>query len=320
MVNHPLGSNGKVVNTVPCPSCSSPGTVSQGSFPEFRSHRFGGVPASIAFSAGILYRCSTCDLRFRRSALSQEVLTQLYEKLPSDVWKSDRPRHYWPRALKLMERYSPNRTVLDVGCFRGDFLAWLPNQWNRLGVEPVRSARLVAQERGIPLSGRVLGEVRSLPEPPGAIILFDLLEHLVNPLEGLGQAKDLLVGEGVIIALTGSANTLPFRLFGSDYWYCALPEHVSFLTLRWFHWAAGQLGLSVVWFEYLASEPGGLLQSGWNFARLSAYSALQRMRRNGVPERWFSHLPFFRQVAFWESPPWWQQAKDHILIALQRHG
>lgn len=303
-----------------CPSCAYSPLTDRGALPPFESNTFGGHPTDAPLEAGHLLSCVNCGFYFRHPQVSQEVLTRLYRKLPPTVWESDEPRPHWPRTLELMERYSPNRVVLDVGCFSGDFLSWLPDGWRKMGVEPGAAARQKALSRGIELVGEAVERIDSVPEPAGIVILFDLLEHLTDPFDALAHLKKFLAPEGSLIVLTGAADTLAWKIFGSDYWYCALPEHVSFFTLRWFRWASRKLGLSVVSHDYLSSEHPDVKQACFNFIRLLAYASIRRLRRGGVPEPLLGRVPLIRRVARWKSPPWWRQAKDHILIVLKSEG
>jgi|GEM_PF-1358375 len=301
---------------VGCPSCASLALTDKGILPEPRPYVFGGSKVDIALEAGHLYRCLKCDLYFRYPCVSQTTLTKLYEKLPPTVWECNSARPYWALVLKLIEQYSANRDILDVGCFRGDFLSWLPNDWRKIGVEPNARARQVALERGVEMVGYAVEHTPSGLEAIGAITLLDVLEHVVDPLDVLGRLAKLLAHNGSIIIMTGAPDTLPWRIFGCDYWYCSLPEHVSFFTLNWFRWAAKHLGLSVRWFCYLSSEPSTFKQSSLNCLRLSAYALARHLRRLGIPQSMLASFPLIRKPAMWSSPPWWREAKDHILIVL----
>jgi hypothetical protein len=36
------------------------------------------------------------------------------------------------------------KSIVDIGCFAGDFLHWLPEGWEKWGIEPAAAAREVA--------------------------------------------------------------------------------------------------------------------------------------------------------------------------------
>jgi SAM-dependent methyltransferase len=301
-----------------CPACGSLSLVDKGALPEFRPHVFGGKEVGVSLKAGHLVRCLKCDLHFRYPSVSQAVLTKLYENLPASVWECSEPRPYWPQVLELMNRYSSNRTVLDVGCFAGDFLHWLPGHWHKLGVEPNAAVGELARARGIDLVGTGIEEINVNRAAAGVITLIDVLEHLVNPFDALRNLRQLITGNGSIIVLTGAVDSVPFRIFGCDYWYSSLPEHVSFFTLDWFRWVSKELGFCMSWYRYISSKPADVKTSLPNLLRQSAYSLVRCLRRSGMSENVIARAPVVQRVARWSSPPWWREAKDHILIVLAR--
>src|SRR5712691_5498037 len=119
-----------------CPACENRVLESRGSLPELRPEIFGGTSVGVRLDAGNLVHCPVCGLFFRAPYVTQAALTDLYANLPPTVWESKEPRPVWPLILELMLRYSVNRSVMDVGCYSGDFLAWLPPVWRKIGVEP----------------------------------------------------------------------------------------------------------------------------------------------------------------------------------------
>ena len=297
-----------------CPACGSRFWKNCGRLPELRQ-TFGGLPVEVTLESGDLLHCSECDMYFREPYVSQSVLNGLYARLPATVWACDNPRPYWPQVLELMLRYSPNRTVMDVGCFTGSFLEWLPGSWRKLGIEPSAAARTIARDKGFWVCGS-LDELVELSEHVGVMVLCDVLEHVVNPVAMLSILAGKLSPGGSLIVLTGATDTVPWRLFGCDYWYCSLPEHVSFLSRRWFQWAAITLGMSIRWVRYLSSEPTSTAEWSRGLVRATAYTLARRLIRKGVSPGVVNKVPLLGRAARWTSPPWWRAAKDHVLIVL----
>lgn len=301
-----------------CPVCTNSTVIDRGQLPEILPYTFGDSKVDIFLEAGHLFHCFNCGLYFRYPYVCQPALVKLYKNLPATVWECREPSLQWPFIFKLMQLYSANKTVIDVGCFCGDFLRWLPDDWRKIGIEPNLAARKEALNNGIELIGDTPEELYSTVKEAGVITLLDVLEHVVNPLNFLSRLTKMLAPGGSIIILTGAADTFPWKVFGCDYWYCAIIEHVSFFTLRWFRWASKQLGLSVVQFRYISSLDTNLKESFLSLLRLSIYVAARRLRRFGISEQLLSHLPFFRRATKWPSTPWWREAKDHIIIVLKK--
>jgi SAM-dependent methyltransferase len=278
------------------------------------------MESELTLEAGHLYWCPRCDLRFRHPYPDQSALTALYEDLPETVWAFERERGVWRELLPLTEKYRGNRTILDVGCFRGDFLNWLPGPWRKLGIEPGTAAREAANSRGIELVGRTVEDARVATETVGIITLLDVLEHLHQPLATLARLREWLAPGGAIIVFTGSADTLPWRLCGRHYWYSALPEHVTFFSLRWFRWAARRLGMEIRSYTYLASDSYSRRRWLFQGTKLGLYTLFQRAQAAGLSENFLSNLPVVGRVARWRSAPWWNEATDHILVTLVKPG
>lgn len=298
-----------------CPSCGQAQVVNLGPLPDLPG-TFGGQAVRLSLTAGSLFHCRDCDLRYRHPYQSQDVLTGLYETLPPTVWRTDKAKPHWRVACQVMTARSPNQSVLDVGCFTGDFLAWLPSSWDKLGIEPNTAARTIAASRGIQMIGSTIDNIASDFTPPGTIVLFDVLEHMTEPLDFLGRLKALLAPGGLLVIVTGNTNSLAWRMFGRHYWYSSLPEHVSFFSPRWFRVAGARLGLSVVTCERISSGdrtgPPWLKQAG----QLSLYTLVQKLRESGLSDRHLRRLPLIRKAYTWRSVPWWTRAKDHVLVGL----
>jgi hypothetical protein len=138
----------------------------------------------------------------------------------------------------------------------------------------------------------------------GSVVLFDVIENIVEPLAFLGRLKTFLAPRGCMLILTGAHDSLAWRLFGRRYWYASLPEHVSFFSLRWFRWAAAQLDMRVVAHRRICSERRSARSWAMQLVRLSLFSAVQHLRDLGTPERLLTVVPLMRKAAAWRSVPW----------------
>jgi SAM-dependent methyltransferase len=274
--------------------------------------------ATMQLHPGHLFVCADCGLQFREPSPNEVDLLRCYSALPDSIWQQSDPRPYWQMILQAMNRFAANRIVLDVGCYRGDFLVWLPAEWERFGVEPSQAAAKIAAERGIGILGKTLEDCCSPQSNFGCVTAMDIIEHLIRPMPFLQRIRDCLAPNGCIVIITGATDTLAYALFGRRYWYCSLPEHMTFYNLRWFQWAAKQLGMQLVYHKYFSSEPtnaGLWLRQG---VQLSLHTLVQALRRRGIPDRTIRYLPYGSLALSWRAVPWWKQAKDHILVVLTK--
>ncbi len=299
-----------------CPTCHSGDLSDIGALPAFDAYKFAGG-ASVTLDAGHLIRCDTCRLHFRYPSIPGDDLKALYREGAESAWQYDERRD-WAIVSGWLNQYCLNRSILDVGCFRGDFLRWLGDGWKLIGVEPSDKARGHASRHGIELVGYFLEDLEGMEPCFGAITLLDVLEHFPNPLRALRIAYELLTPGGVIVIYTGATDVSAWRLMGADYYYCAYPEHLSFINNQWIDWASRELGLAVLKRRRISHENGGFPERWMAGCRVLAHQVVKMLVRNGVSRSQLSYLPYFGRAATWTSPPWCAHIRDHILVCLRK--
>jgi hypothetical protein len=307
---------------VKCPSCSGSRIEDKGALPDIPANRFKGVCPEVIIESGNLLHCLDCDFYFRYPQQPPDVILELYKNLPPGTWGYSPGSCYWRLIASFAERYGANQTILDVGCFEGEFLQFLHGDWRRMGIEPNVSAAGKASLKGIEVIGHLLeSEVCQLRgKGIGVITLIDVLEHVPEPLSFLKSLTGMLASGGSMVIGTGAADSFPFRFFGRNYWYAAITEHVSYLTLNWFRWAAKKLGLSVICVRRVSSGEPNFFESQRTFLRLLFFSLSRDIcgLRNSNPL--ISRIPFFGRVTKWRYPPMWREARDHFVVVLRKDG
>jgi 2-polyprenyl-3-methyl-5-hydroxy-6-metoxy-1,4-benzoquinol methylase len=267
--------------------------------------------------ASFLYECLDCSLRFRYPAPTEEELTDYYAELPSeDLWQHGPDREVWREIRKALER-SPDRSVLDVGCFRGDLLAYLGKEWQRFGVELSDEARLVAESRGITILANSIESLSADGQQFGAITLIDVIEHLLCPMEALRKLLRRLQPGGQLVIFTGNTDAWSWRFAGLNYWYSGLPEHVAFFSPRWFQWAAPKLNCRLSTVRRLRYQPASVSTRLDETLKNIAYVAYHRLESLPGLVNVVSHIPVLNRIERWESC-WWTSARDHVLVVLTK--
>src|SRR5205814_10170100 len=77
------------------------------------------------------------------------------------------------------------------------------------------------------------------------IVMSQVLEHALDPLDGLGRAGELLAEDGVLaVAVPNFAG--PYQLLGSRDPFLTPPMHLNFFTPRSMRLAMESAGLRVV--------------------------------------------------------------------------
>ena len=106
-------------------------------------------------------------------------------------------------------------------------------------------------------------------------------------------------------------------LMGSRYWYCAIAEHISFLSPDWFRKAAEKLGLERKRIEMFSHKNVGWLirvsEVVKNFVHKFLPSVWRTLRRSGIGGFDCSRHPLLA-----EHPPSWLSAQDHMIVLLRK--
>lgn len=300
---------------VACIACDSKQVALLGPLPVFvQNESLDGGELTV----GSMYRCRDCSLLFRAPAATEAELAKYYGALSGDDWwQHDQEREVWHQIKTLVER-APGRSILDVGCFRGDLLAYLGESWDRFGVEPSIDARRIAVTRGIKIIGSSVEELDEGDRQFAAITLVDVVEHLPRPLEALQKLARMLQPGGLLVLFTGNTQAWSWRFAGTQYWYSAMPEHVAFFQPAWFKWAAPKLKCQVGSITRLRYEPASLPRRLDETLKNVIYVSYHRLA-NSVFRTPLLKLPIVGRVGKWNGS-WWTTARDHILVTLVKQS
>lgn len=201
-----------------------------------------------------LYRCSQCgfavfDPRFAGSSDFYECITtsdgSCYE---ADKWE-------FKQAIKDLKR-NHCRRVLDIGCGSGYFLDLLRGRLPEVeacGFEFNSEMANLVRSKGhnafAGASAEILLQTQKAESFDG-VCVFQLLEHVADPLEILRVAWQLLKPDGVLI-LAVPDNAGPVQYFGTALTELP-PHHLSRWRATTFRAALPRLGFKI---QRIAYEP-----------------------------------------------------------------
>jgi len=113
---------------------------------------------------------------------------------------------HFRRRLQRLAQFFPKRgRLLDVGCADGFFLQLArADGWEVFGIEISRSiAEEASQQLGIP----IVSSYQELPERPFDVLtLWEVIEHLPEPLATLSQLRERLRPGGALMLSTPNAG------------------------------------------------------------------------------------------------------------------
>ena len=261
-----------------CPDCGASQVRSLGPLPEGLS--FAGRRLQRPMPGGELLHCRRCDLRWRWPQRSDYAA--LYDNDCLDAWALGPLRVDQRLVLGAVEG-RPGGRLLDFGCYRGEFLARLPEGIERFGVEVSRAA---AQQAARHAGAQVVGALDQF-DPTlrfDTIVAMDVIEHVPSPRALMAQWLARLAPGGRLIVTTGDGGAALWRWAGSRWWYCQFPEHIAFISGPWLQHHLASLGAQLRGlrrFNYLdASGGAGRRWRAWlSYMARPGHHARKRVRR-----------------------------------------
>lgn len=207
---------------------------------------------------GALLRCKECgQLISQCSAADYWESMQEFDDpvgtLPvagSEQRRFRRSKGFLDRISKLLKQSPGQIRLLDVGCSSGAFLNTAVNLgFLAEGVEPAPKAAMAAQTAGLNVRQGLLQEVGYADGQFDAVTLFEVIEHLQQPLELLKEVHRILRPDGILLIGTGNAASWSMAVMGERWEYLSIAKHgghISFFSPESIAYLAQRSGFSVV--------------------------------------------------------------------------
>lgn len=141
------------------------------------------------------------------------------------------------------------RSVLDIGCGNGDFLAGFAGEGRRLvGIDPDPNARKVARTKGLEV---LTGTAEALPvaltgQRFDLITMTHVLEHCRDPALALRNVRNLLTASGVFFCEVPNCGSVYFQTYAPISEMLDVPRHLHFFTGTALSKLFAQSGLTVI--------------------------------------------------------------------------
>ena len=150
---------------------------------------------------------------------------------------------YFVDKLDIFSKLLPpnKRTILDIGCGSGEFLEFMKNSgWKAFGIEPSKEVFKKAKEKGVMVYNSSLEEFINQSNKKekkfDAIVLANVLEHVLKPKETIMTSKELLYPGGVVcIQVPNDFNQLQFlasKRVNKKKWWVAVPDHINYFNFQ----------------------------------------------------------------------------------------
>ena len=202
-------------------------------------------------SHGRILRCTSCGLAYRSFRPRSEQLGRLYRAADDSRYEAEMPNRWRTarRHKQIIDTYvSGKGSLLDVGCASGAFLRVMRDSgWDGDGIEPsesqfFRASKLLGESSSIQ---QCMLQDASLSKDYDLITLWDVLEHVTEPVEFLQLATFHLKSGGYLALNVPRVDSAVARLLGSR-WPLLLAEHLNYFTIPSLRICGEFAGLSLI--------------------------------------------------------------------------
>ena len=174
-----------------------------------------------------IVRCSKCDLVYVNPRLTKEELKEIYSfsknyylDLSQNSIRQKEEIKKFRGYIKIVEKNKKSGRILEIGCALGLFLKVAQEKnWEVYGVEFSNDLAQFAREKfGLNI---VTGEFEETEFPSDFLdvaVLWDVLEHMLNPLSTLKRIRKILRKDGYLFLtmpnINGFVPQTTYHLFG----------------------------------------------------------------------------------------------------------
>ena len=132
------------------------------------------------------------------------------------------------KYLDILERFLPAKgALIDVGAATGFFLKLAVDRgWTGIGIEPSAHASAAARNKGLDVRTGIFDSDSFPAESVDAITLWDVIEHVPDPVGLLRTVHATLRPGGLVAINTPDSGSLLARVLGSRWHLVVPPEHL----------------------------------------------------------------------------------------------
>ena len=188
--------------------------------------------------------CSQCSMMYVSPILKREPSEDWFRgSVELDSWvdvllnenqrKFDEPKFL--RGMKLLEEYStlPGRRLLDIGCAVGNFLLIARMKgWKGVGLELTQKAVDYCESINLDVRQEILTPNTFQKGSFDVVTMWDVLEHILDPIEILGTIYNVLKPGGLLLLRVPNGDSLAARILQEKCLVFAGYTHVSLFSTK----------------------------------------------------------------------------------------
>ena len=218
--------------------------------------------------------CKNCGLVYTNPRYQSDLVLESYQAVNDPTYEIERDgrlitfrRNLRPLEKMVVKGERPPR-LLDIGAHIGT-LVEVANElgWDAMGVEPSRWAAERGRERGLEILNSTLRDAKFETDTFDAVTIWDVIEHLSDPLGELCEIQRVLKPGGLLAVHTIDIDSLMSRAMGTR-WPWLMEMHQYYFSPRTLGAMVKQAGLKTEQVRY----QGRFLRLQYLVTRVAPYS------------------------------------------------
>jgi len=200
-----------------------------------------------------LVRCLTCGVIYENPRYPEEAILRGYESYDQQAHDSQhemRVNSFYRSLVGLKKNLPPTGSkVLDIGTAGGGFLeAATRFGYDAVGIEPSHFMVEQGKKKGLNIIQGVLKD-KVFPEASFDLVcLWDVLEHVTNPLNVLQVARKIVKPGGILLINYPDIGTWMAKLAGKKFWWI-LSVHMVHFDRRSIRYICEKAGFNVLHYQ-----------------------------------------------------------------------
>lgn len=187
--------------------------------------------------------CNNCSTLFTNPRPSFEIIKKFYSDSPSTnfwineffrpVMEARREKIFKPRAKDVNKLFKGHQVIGDIGAGFGLFLEELrkispDNQY--IVIEPSLEMADICNDKGFEVKYKCIEDIDDMDNMFDILTLFELTEHLVDPLLFFKKVCSLLKPGGILYLTTLNGKGFDILLLWEKSKSIAPPQHLNFFN------------------------------------------------------------------------------------------
>lgn len=213
--------------------------------------------------------CGACGHVYANPVWKREILETQYTNVVDRQYVGEESGRAmtFQRRLRFMDTLGDWRSLgrlVDVGAYTGVFVEEA-SKWgyHSLGVEPSAWGVAQGRARGVEMIQGLWGEVDLGETPVGVVSMWDVIEHVRDPMGMIRAAWEVLEPGGLLIVHTVDRESVLARLMGESWpWY--MDMHIQYFSKSSLERCVYDTGFEILW----SGAEGRMIRGTYLISRL----------------------------------------------------